>query len=95
MRREQAINAVLRNYYTNPCRDHLERDLPWFYLVSDFTISNLEVTQLEGGEREFVAVLAAKIRNALSNMGEVLRAPTLPVHDEPMPEELFSAMKPQ
>lgn len=84
MTRDNTLNAIIRGLYTSPAEEELRRDAPWFYLINDFTISELELKKMAGGERAFVAVIAARIRGAIGGMSDYLWASlTFPVHDEP------------
>jgi hypothetical protein len=92
--KSKIVDALLEHMYSSPAREWLDKYSPeWFYIVA-VSFSPVEVMKMESNEEEFVTFLTARIRDTLWEINEKLWAPTLPVHDEPMPKELYSNLVP-
>jgi hypothetical protein len=81
-----ATSAILHNVYVGPSLEYLRAEIPSAYLLGELRISSVEIKTGMSNEGEFIALLSARLHSTLSEMAAIMRAPTFPVHDEPMPE---------
>lgn len=90
MKQSKLIDLMMPSVYKGPAQQYLMDNAPDFLLIGEIRITEFVLRLSENKEREFIALLSAEVKYTLSEMASLLRAPTLPVHDEPMPEELAS-----
>ncbi len=90
MKRSRITDAILGRYYVEPVLQYLNQHAPWYFVFTELEITPFELKMMDGEEGKFVALLTVKVQNACHAIIEDLSAPTLPVHDEPMPPELLT-----
>lgn len=73
----------MRNIYTGPGQDHLQRQVSEGYVWGTMEISDFEIKTHFTNEGTLVALMTARFRAVLDDMVESLCMSTLPVHDEP------------